>query len=119
MLNSILQNLFAVRDIAHALHLKTKSFAEHVALDALYTKLVDMADEFAEVWIGTNGDSSEEPDQATVFVSNDAASFIGEVAEWAEKVKGDINPDQGHLLNIWDEFLSLVYRTKYKIDNLH
>ena len=44
--------LFLARDIAHRVHLKTKSFSEHMALNEFYNDIVEHADDFAEAYQG-------------------------------------------------------------------
>lgn len=46
--------LFASRDYAHKAHLNTDFFAEHMALNAFYDGIVDLADSLAEAWMGRN-----------------------------------------------------------------
>jgi hypothetical protein len=40
--------LFLARDVAHSVHLNTRSFAKHSALQGFYEGIVDLADSFAE-----------------------------------------------------------------------
>jgi len=40
---------------AHILHLQTKSFSEHMALEAFYTEIGDLADGFIEAYQGKYG----------------------------------------------------------------
>ena len=42
--------LFLARDLAHRAHLRTRSYAEHMALGAFYEGIIPLADEFAE-WV--------------------------------------------------------------------
>ena len=44
--------LFLARDVAHRVHLKTKSFSEHMALNEFYNDIVEHADAFAEAYQG-------------------------------------------------------------------
>jgi hypothetical protein len=53
--NEFLGTLFLARDIAHSVHLNTRSFAKHSALNEFYDAIVGLADEFAEVYQGRNG----------------------------------------------------------------
>ena len=47
--------MFAGRTVTHIQHLKTKSYAEHKALNEFYDEIIDLADGLAEatqgVWI--------------------------------------------------------------------
>ena len=47
--------LFLARDVAHSVHLNTRSFAKHSALQGFYEGIVDLADSFAEAYQGKHG----------------------------------------------------------------
>ena len=47
--------LFLARDVAHSVHLNTRSYAKHVALNEFYDSIVDLADKFAEAYQGRHG----------------------------------------------------------------
>lgn len=86
--------LFYFHDAAHKFHLDTKSFAEHKALDILYTELVTFKDSICELMIGyMNGKrigklkldevpeyNSSEP----IKLVNNIKDFSYELEEWAE-----------------------------------
>ena len=44
--------LFLAREIAHREHLKTRSFAAHMALNEFYTGIIENADAIAEAYQG-------------------------------------------------------------------
>ena len=47
--------LFLARDVAHSVHLNTRSYAKHQALNGFYDEVVDLADKFAEAYQGKYG----------------------------------------------------------------
>ena len=47
--------LFLARDVAHSVHLNTRSYSKHMALNTFYESIVDLADGFAETYQGRNG----------------------------------------------------------------
>ena len=47
-METIIGQLFEARDIAHIFHLRTRSFAQHLALNDLYDALLESADAVAE-----------------------------------------------------------------------
>ena len=47
--------LFLARDVAHSVHLNTRSFSKHTALNIFYDRIIDVADDFAETYQGTHG----------------------------------------------------------------
>jgi hypothetical protein len=47
--------LFLARDVAHSVHLNTRSYSKHVALNTFYDEIIDLADGFAEAYQGRKG----------------------------------------------------------------
>jgi len=47
--------LFLARDVAHSVHLNTRSYAKHVALNIFYDRIIGAADDFAEAYQGRYG----------------------------------------------------------------
>ena len=47
--------LFLARDVAHSVHLNTRSFAKHSALNTFYDEIIELADGFAEAYQGRHG----------------------------------------------------------------
>ncbi len=53
--NEFIGLLFLARDLAHSVHLSTRSYAQHKALDEFYHGIIDHADAFAEAYQGRHG----------------------------------------------------------------
>lgn len=47
--------LFLARDVTHSVHLNTRSFAKHMALNEFYNSIVELADKLAEAHQGRHG----------------------------------------------------------------
>jgi len=47
--------LFLGRNVAHSVHLNTRSFSKHMALNTFYDEIIDLADSFAEAYSGRHG----------------------------------------------------------------
>jgi hypothetical protein len=47
--------LFLARDVTHSVHLNTRSFSKHQALNIFYDRIVGAADDFAEAYQGRHG----------------------------------------------------------------
>ena len=47
--------LFLARDVTHSVHLNTRSYAKHKALQKFYEDIIDHADTFAEAYQGRHG----------------------------------------------------------------
>lgn len=119
-MDEIIANLFHARDIAHAIHLRTRSFAQHVALGDFYKQVIDLADDLAETFAGRYSTLNVQMNKyPTPFTDTDAVTFIRSVADWADKARASFNPADTLLLNQWDELLALINKTKYKLENLH
>jgi hypothetical protein len=116
-MENIIAQLFGARDIAHRIHLRTRSFAAHLALGDLYTALVDAADSLAEMYQGKYGILSI-PNPSFTFTEQDGVLFVRELAQWAENTRGTLNPSDTNIMNEWDGVLSTIYRAKYKLENL-
>jgi hypothetical protein len=53
--NEFLGLLFLARDVAHSVHLNTRSFSKHEALNIFYNRIIGAADDFAETYQGRYG----------------------------------------------------------------
>ena len=47
--------LFLARDVTHSVHLNTRSYSKHKALQKFYDGIIDLADTFAEAYQGKYG----------------------------------------------------------------
>ncbi len=85
--------LFSFHNAAHKFHLNTKSFAEHSAMNGLYTSLVDFKDEISEKLMGyMNGERIGDisidkiPNYSTGVsenLANEILIFAKKLNEWA------------------------------------
>lgn len=117
-MENLIAQLFAARDLAHRLHLRTRSFAQHLALNDLYEALLDGADTVAEIYQGKYGILNIPAQTSYVFKDQDAQTFVKDLAGWAEASRSVFNQADSNLLNEWDTVLSAIYRAKYKLENL-
>ena len=53
--NEFVGLLFLARDVAHSVHLNTRSFSKHEALNIFYNRIIGVADDFAETYQGCYG----------------------------------------------------------------
>ena len=107
--------LFLGRDIAHRVHLKTRSYAEHKALNEFYDEIVDKADSFAEAYQGKYNEILDIP-----LLTNDKKGTIADVLEnqmkWIEDNRESICPRKETALhNLIDEAVALYLSTIYKL----
>lgn len=107
--------LFLGRDIAHRVHLKTRSFAEHMALNEFYNDIVEHADDFAEAYQGCYEELLNIP-----LLSNEYKGTIIDVLkkqrEWIEANRDAICPrEKTALHNIIDEAVQTYDKAIYKL----
>ena len=85
MIGEFLLICFHARTNAHVLHLQTRSYAAHKALNEFYDEIVDLADSFAEAYTGSYG-LIEFPD-VPYEPHTDALKLLDEMDEVAESAR--------------------------------
>lgn len=108
--------LFEARDTIHILHLKTGSYAQHIALNELYDGLLDLIDDIAETYQGKYGIVSI-PSIITKS-TGDTVEYVQSVVTTVESSKNIFKAEDTHLLNILDEVIALLYKQLYKLRHL-
>ena len=116
-MEQLLSTLFKARDVAQVHHWRTKSFAAHLALGELYDALVTFADTMAEMYMGKYGTNIVLPEGPNGFDQVDSVRFISQLDETLNGLREAI-PQDGFLLNTYDEIQGLVSQIKYKLENL-
>lgn len=106
--------LFLARDVAHRVHLSTRSFSKHSALGTFYEEIIPLADQWAEVYQGENGLLKGIPLMSAK--SGNIIEFLKgqykEIEEFRKTV--ECTP----LQNIIDEIMALYLSTLYKLQFL-
>jgi len=108
--------LFSTRDIAHQMHLATKSFAEHKALDDYYNDIVDLVDGIVESSQGKYGLLTISVPALTV-TPNDCVGTFTSFANTVQTMRSTL-PQDSYIQNQIDEVEALIYSTIYKLKNL-
>jgi hypothetical protein len=108
--------LFHARTVAHIEHLKTKSYAQHVALNTFYDEIVELADSLAEAYQGDKGLMSDVPMYAK-FPDYPIDVFLEKQMKTIEELRKEGNY-RSALQNIIDEIIGLYLSTLYKLRNL-
>jgi len=109
-----IQKMFEARHVAHNVHLKTKSYSQHVALNSFYENLLEMIDDFVETYQGQYGIVSD-IDFSTQPVEN-IVEYLEEFCSLTKSARESLK--ESHLQNMLDEILSLAYKTIYKLKYL-
>ena len=105
--------LFHSRTQTHWWHLQTTSHALHVALGEYYNTVPDLADRFAEAYMGCYGMRPKvNQEQYPLEDLVNPSIHFDMVQEAMMKVRSHIE-EKGDLLNIVDEIIELVHKVKY------
>jgi DNA-binding ferritin-like protein len=107
--------LFLGRDVAHSVHLNTRSFAKHKALQRFYENVVDLADDFAEAYQGKYGLIGG----ITLQSAKKTANIVEFLQEQMDEIEANrykvVDKDCTAIHNIIDEIVGLYLSTLYKL----
>lgn len=107
--------LFLARDVAHSVHLNTRSFAKHSALNSFYDEIVDLADKFAEAYQGRHGLIGPISLMSAKKTTN-IVEFLEDSLADIEKCRYEVcDKSDTPLQNIIDEVVGLYLSTLYKL----
>lgn len=114
MIGDLIMKLLHTRTNAHVLHLKSRSYAQHVALGEFYDALPDFADRIAEAHQGMYGLIETYP--PTYRHVDDPQTLVGALGDWVEANRYKAcEKDDTALQNIIDELLAQCATTAYKL----
>ena len=101
------------RDLAQIAHWKTKSYAEHKALNEFYDGVLDLIDGFVEQYQGYYGGRMDIK-RAETGKSEDIREALEDRSEWIEMYRYQIcDEDETALQNTLDEIVRLYQSTQY------
>ena len=107
--------LFLARDVAHSVHLNTRSYAKHKALGHFYEDIVGLADGFAEAYQGRNGLFGPIPllgAKKTTNIVEFLEDQLKEIEEWRYEC---FDKDDSALQHLIDGIVELYLSTLYKL----
>ena len=109
--------LFLARDVAHSVHLNTRSFAKHSALNEFYDNIIDLADKFAEAYQGRHGMIGPITLMSAKKTGN-ILEFLQDSVADIEKMRYDVcdksdTPIQNIIDEIVGQYLSTLYKLKF------
>ena len=107
--------LFLARDVAHSVHLNTRSYAKHKALQKFYEGIVDLADGLSEAYQGRHGlmgpitlHSAKKSNNIIQFLEDSLAQIEASRYEVIDK-------SDTALHNLVDGIVELYLSTLYKL----
>jgi chloramphenicol O-acetyltransferase len=107
--------LFLARDVAHSVHLNTRSFSKHMALNTFYDEVIDLADKFTEAYQGRHGLIGPISLMSAKKTTN-IIEFLEDSLADIEKMRYEVvEKTDTALQNIIDEIVGLYLSTLYKL----
>jgi hypothetical protein len=97
---------------AHILHLQSRSYSEHKALEAYYTEIGDLVDDYVEAYQGKYG--LIEGYGLTYAEPEPALEYLIGLSQYINVARQQL-PQDTELQNITDEMAALVDSTIYKL----
>ena len=107
--------LFLARDMAHSVHLNTRSFSKHMALNTFYDSIIDLADAFAEAYQGRHGLIGPVSLMSAKKTTN-IIEFLEDSLAEIEKMRYDVcEKTDTSLQQLIDNIVELYLTTLYKL----
>jgi hypothetical protein len=107
--------MFLARDVTHSVHLNTRSYAKHKALQKFYENIIDLADSFAEAYQGRHGLIGPIGLQSAKKTTN-VIEFLESQLEEIEKCRYEVcEKTDTPLQNLIDGIVELYLSTLYKL----
>ena len=106
---------FLARDVTHSVHLNTRSYSKHKALQKFYDNIIDLADAFAEAYQGRHGLIGPISLMSAKKTTNVIESLESQLAE-IESMRYDVcDKADTALQQLIDNIIELYLTTLYKL----
>ena len=116
--NEFLGLLFLARDVAHSVHLNTRSFSKHEALNIFYNRIIGAADDFAEAYQGRYGLIGPITLHSAKKTAN-IIEFLQDSLAEIEACRYDVcDKSDSSLQQLIDNIVEIYTRTLYKLKYL-
>ena len=107
--------LFLARDVTHSVHLNTRSYAKHVALNIFYDRIVGAADDFAEAYQGRHGLIGPIT-LHSVKKTNNVIEFLEDSLKQIEDARYEVcDKSDSTMQQLIDNIVEIYLRTLYKL----
>lgn len=107
--------LFEARTAAHIMHLQTRSYATHKALDEFYHGVVEAADAYLEAYQGVYGIIKEYPSMDEFEDMRDPKALMTKLRNFLVTNREACCEGETELENLYDGLIDLVDSTTYKL----
>jgi hypothetical protein len=113
--NDFMGMLFLARDVTHSVHLNTRSFSKHEALNIFYNRIVGAADDFAEAYQGRHGMIGPISLMSAKKTTN-VIEFLQDQLDEIEKCRYEVvDKSDSSLQQLIDNIIEIYLRTLYKL----
>ena len=107
--------LFLARDVTHSVHLNTRSYSKHVALNIFYDRIVGAADDFAEAYQGRHGLIGPITLHSAKKTTN-VIEFLEDSLKEIENCRYEVcDKSDSALQQLIDNIVEIYLRTLYKL----
>jgi hypothetical protein len=107
--------LFLGRNVAHSVHLNTRSYSKHVALNIFYERIIGAADDFAEAYQGRHGLIGPIAIPAAKKTTN-IIEFLQAQLDEIEKGRYEVcDKSDSTIQQLIDNIIEVYLRTLYKL----
>ena len=113
--NDFMGMLFLARDVAHSVHLNTRSYSKHVALNIFYDRSIGAADDFAEAYQGRHGLIGPITLMSAKKTTNIIEFLEQQLKELEEMRYEVVDKDDTSLQQLIDNIVEVYLRTLYKL----
>ena len=107
--------LFLARDVTHSVHLNTRSYSKHVALNIFYDRIIGAADDFAEAYQGRHGLIGP----ITLHSAKKTANIIEFLEDSLKEIENCryevVDKSDSSLQQLIDNIVEIYLRTLYKL----
>jgi len=110
--------LMQSRNQAHIYHLQTPSYAQHIALQGYYEGIIPLIDELVESYQGKYGILRDYKMAGTIKEDENPTMYFEGLCKFVEAILPSL-PQDNFLINQYDEVMTLIQSTKYKLKFLH
>jgi hypothetical protein len=101
--------------VAHSVHLSTRSFSKHMALNTFYDEIIDRADAFAEAYQGRHGLIGPIAIPASKKTANIIEFLQGQLDEIEKGRYEVVDKADSSLQQLIDNIVELYLSTLYKL----
>ena len=114
VIGKVISTMFLSRGVAHREHLKTDSYAQHMALGEFYEEVIEQADCLAEVYQGMGKLIEDIP-----YMDHDGAGNITTTLKkhltLIQRYRAKCEVKEAALENVFDDIETLYFSTLYKL----